>query len=179
MSNAPRRGQTMEIHCPRCGKSVGTFVVGDYRYGCPLKVCPKCKSEYINPVFHEIEVDGISPDAFDMKRLLFGIIMGVVFFAVSAGIHYYEVTTQDYYHTACIAIMIISAIAVFFAVGNIILIKTGFKAKRTERMRQESAERLSNPRYAVRLKELGYNVPDKYLPKEYTASETAETQNNQ
>ena len=179
MSNAPRRGQTMEIHCPQCGKSVGTFVVGDYRYGNPLRTCPKCKAEYTHPAFHEIEIDGISPDAFDIKKVLVGIIVSIVLFAISAGIHYYEVTTQDYYHIAIIAIMIISPICIVFSIGNIIFIKTGLKAKRTERMRQESADRLSNPRYAVRLKELGYNVPDKYLPKEYTAHDRAETQINQ
>ncbi len=158
----------MEMHCPNCGRLVGTFVAGDYRYGSPLKTCPKCNAEYINPVFHEIEVDGISPDAFDIKKLLIGILIGVIFFAVGAGIHYYEITMQDYYHTSCIAIMIISAIAVFYAIGNIILIKTGLKDKRTQRKRQESAQRLSNPQYAARLKELGYNVPEKYLPQEYS-----------
>lgn len=170
LNGSPRRGQTMEIHCPNCGRLVGTFVVGDYRYGCPLKTCAKCNAEYINPVFHEIEVDGISPDAFDIKKLLVGILVGVVFFAVGAGIHYYEVTTQDYYHTSCIAIMIISAIAVFYAIGNIIFIKTGLKDRRTQKKRQESAERLSNPHYAMHLKELGYNVPEKYLPQEYSVS---------
>ena len=174
MNNVPRRGQTMEIHCPQCGKLVGTFVVGDYRYGNPLRVCPKCKTEYINPVFHEIEVDGISPDAFDMKRLLIGLLVGVVFFAISAAIHYFEVTTQDYYHTSFIAIMVISAIAVFFSIGNIILIKTGLKAKRTEQKRKESAERLSNAEYALKLKKLGYNVPEKYLPENYSADNKAE-----
>ena len=170
MNGGPRRGQTMEIHCPDCGRLVGTFVVGDYRYGCPLNTCPRCKAEYINPAFHEIEVDGISPDAFDIKKLLLGILMGVVFFAVSAGIHYYEVTMQDHYHTSCIAIMVISAIAVFYSISNIIFIKTGLKDKRTQKKRQESTRRLSNPQYAMRLKELGYNVPEKYLPAEYSVS---------
>lgn len=160
----------MEIHCPNCGRLVGTFVVGDYRYGSPLKNCPKCRAEYINPVFHEIEVDGISPDAFNIKLLATGILSGIIFFAISAVIHYFEVTTQRYYHTVPIAIMIISVIVILFAAGNIILIKTGLKAKRTERKRQESVERLSNPTYASRLKELGYNVPEKYLPQEYSVN---------
>ena len=160
----------MEIHCPNCGRLVGTFVVGDYRYGSPLKNCPKCKAEYINPVFHEIEVDGISPDAFNIKLLATGILIGIIFFAISAVIHYFEVTTQRYYHTAPIAIMIISVIVILFAAGNIILIKTGLKTKRTERKRQESVERLSNPAYASRLKELGYDVPEKYLPQEYSVN---------
>ena len=170
LNGSPHRGQTMEIHCPDCGRLVGTFVVGDYRYGSPLKTCPKCGAEYINPVFHEIEVDGISPDAFDIKKLLVGILIGIVFFAVAAGIHYYEVTMQGYYHTSCIAIMVISVIIVFFAIGNIIFIKTGLKEKRTQRKRQESAQRLGNPQYAARLKELGYNVPKKYLPQEYSVN---------
>ena len=168
MSNEPRRGQMMEIHCPNCNRTVGAFVVGDYRYGNPLKICPKCKTEYINPAVHEIEVDGISPDAFDMKKLLLGMIMGVVFFFIGAVILYLEVTRKGYYHTSNIAIMVISAIAFFYALGNIFFIKTGIKAKWTERKRQESVERMSNPEYALRLKKHGYDVPEKYLPQEYT-----------
>ncbi|MBQ8177094.1 MAG: hypothetical protein IJ035_08700 [Oscillospiraceae bacterium] len=167
LNSSPRRGQMMEIHCPNCGRLVGTFVVGDYRYGSPLKICKKCKTEYINPAVHEIEVDGISPDAFDMKRLLIGILVGIVFIIIGAAIFYFEVTRKGYYHTSTIAIMVISAIAIFYALGNIFFIKTGIKAKWTERKRQESAERMSNPEYALRLKEHGYNVPEKYLPQEY------------
>lgn len=164
----------MELYCPSCGKRVAFFVVGDYRYGSPVKNCPKCNAEYINPVFHEIETDGISPDAFDMKRLLIGLIAGVIFFVIGAGIHYFEVTTQNFYHTSYIAIMLISAIAVLFSIANIFLIKTGFKEKRTEKKRKESTKRLSNPEYALKLKNLGYNVPEKYLSKNYSAHNEAE-----
>lgn len=180
MSNpvTPRRGQMIEMHCPSCNKLVGTYAVGEYRYGSPLKVCPKCKTEYINPVFHEIEIDGIAPDAFDMKKLLLAMLLGVVFFIVSAGIHYFEVTTKDYYHTVYIFMMLISTVVFFFAIGNIIMIKTGFKAKRNERMRQESAKRLSDPDYARKLAELGYNVPEKYLPEDYLRQNNAEASEN-
>ncbi len=169
----------VEIYCTNCGRRVGFYTAGDYRYGSPLKTCPKCKTEYINPVFHEIETDGISPEAFDIKRLLLAILVSTVFFIIGAAIHYYEITTSDYYHTSCISIMVISAIAIVFAIANIFLIKTGFKTKRTERMRQKSAERLSNPHYAMHLKELGYNVPEKYLPKGYTTNNTDKAQSNQ
>lgn len=164
----PNRGQMMEIHCPHCGRMVGKFVAGDYRYGSPIKICPKCKNEYINPVIHEIEVDGISPDAFDMKKLLMVILMGIVFFVIAAAVHYYEITTQDYYHTSCIAIMIISAIIIVYSLANILFIKTGIKAKWTEGKRQESVKRMNDPEYALKLKEFGFDVPDKYLPQEYT-----------
>lgn len=167
MSNEPRRGQLMEIHCPNCNRTVGTFVVGDYRYGNPIKTCPKCKTEYINPAVHEIEVDGISPDAFDMKKLLLGMIMGVVFFIIGAVIFHLEVTRKGYYHTSNVAVMVISVIAFFYALGNIVFIKTGIKAKWTERKRQESVTRMSNPEYALKLKNHGYNVPEKYLPQEH------------
>ena len=168
LNSAPRRGQMMEIHCPSCGRIVCTYVAGDYRYGSPLKNCPKCSSEYINPAVHEIEVDGISPDAFDMKKLILGMIMGVVFFIIGAVIFHLEVTRKGYYHTSNIAIMVISVIAFFYALGNIVFIKTGIKAKWTERKRQESVSRMSDPEYALRLKAHGYNVPEKYLPKEYS-----------
>ena len=164
----------MDIFCQGCGKKVESFVVGDYRYGSPLKACPKCNREYINPVFHEIETDGISPDAFDVKKLLIVLLIGVVFFIIGAVMHYIEVTTLDYYHTVYIAIMAISAIIILFVTGNIFLIKTGLKAKRNERKRQESIQRMSNPAYALRLRELGYNVPQKYIPEENTVHNKTE-----
>ena len=157
----------MEIHCPNCKRKVGYFVVGDYRYGSPLKTCQKCKTEYINPAYHEIEIDGISPDAFDMKKLLIGILFSVGFFAIAAAIHYFEMNTRNYYHTSPIAIMVISTIVFFYALINVFLVKTGIKAKWTERKKQESANRLTNHEYAVKLREQGYNVPEKYLPQEY------------
>jgi len=174
MSNqsAPRRGQTVELSCPHCGKKVGVFAGGQYNYGSPIKICPKCGKEYVNSFFHEIEIDGINPDAFDMKRLIIGIILGIVIFAVSAGIHYFEVTVQRYYHYAFIGMMIISAMVFVFCIANIILIKTGLKAKRTEKMRRESAARLANPDYARKLAEHGYNVPEKYLKNVNTADFT-------
>ena len=176
-NSTPLRGQMIEMHCPNCNKLVGTYGVGEYRYGSPLKVCPKCKTEYINPVFHEIEIDGIAPEAFDIKRLLIALVFGIVFFAIGAGIHYFEVTTKDYYHYSYIFIMLISVMVIFFAIGNII-IKTGLKAKRNERLRQESADRLSNPRYAVWLHQHGYNVPEKYLPEEYLRQYKTEASEN-
>lgn len=167
MSNL-NRGQMMEIHCPSCGRLVCKFVVGDYRYGSPIKTCPKCKTEYINPVIHEIEVDGSSPDAFDIKKLLLVIVMGIVFIIIAAAFFYFEVTRKGYYHTSNIAIIAISAIAVIYALGNILFIKTGIKAKWTEGKRQESVKRMSDAEYALKLKTFGYDVPKKYLPQEYS-----------
>ncbi len=164
----------MDIFCQGCGKKVDSFVVGDYRYGSPLKTCPKCNTEYINPIFHEIETDGISPDAFDVKKLLIVLLIGVIFFVISAVMHYVEVTTQDYYHTLFIAIMVLSIIVILFVIGDIILIKTGFKEKRNERKRQESVQRMSNPAYALKLRDLGYNVPQKYIPEENTVHNKTE-----
>ena len=166
--NNQRRGQMMEIHCRNCGRKVDTFAVGNYRYGSPVRTCPECKTEYVNPAVHEIEVDGIAPDAFNMRLIFAGLFMGVAFFVIGAVIHYFEVTTQNYYHLVPIAIMIISAIVVFYALGNILFIKTGIKDRWTESKRSQSAERMSNPDYALKLKEFGYNVPEKYLPQEYT-----------
>ena len=44
-----------------------------------------------------------------------------------------------------------------------ILIKTGLKAKKLERLKNESEDRLRDRSYAETLRQLGYNVPDKYL----------------
>lgn len=41
--------------------------------------------------------------------------------------------------------------------------KSGRKARKYEKLKRESEERLSDRRYAYMLQSLGYEVPEKYL----------------
>lgn len=159
-------GQIYSVYCPKCNHCDGRFGGNDYRYGSPLRTCPKCKTQFINSYYHEIEIEGISPIALNAKRTLIGLAVGILFFVIAAGIHLYEITYKDYYHTMPIYMMIICAIVIVYAIIDFILIKTGFKNKRTEKKREESIQRLKNTQYALQLKALGYNVPEKYLPLE-------------
>lgn len=161
-----RGGMIYSIYCPKCNRCDGRYGGNDYRYGSPLRTCPKCGTHFINRFYHEIEIEGVSPIAFDAKRTLFGMAVTAAIFLVGASVHWYEITFQDYYHTAPIFIMAVSAIAFIYSIFDIIMIKSGIKDRRTQKKREESAARLSDPQYALKLSELGYNVPEKYLRNE-------------
>jgi hypothetical protein len=49
------------------------------------------------------------------------------------------------------------------AIYQIIIILTGIKRKKFEKLRQESEERLQDYNYAKTLVSLGYSVPEEYL----------------
>jgi len=61
------------------------------------------------------------------------------------------------------ALAVVGLIFVIKSIADIILIKTGLKAKKLERLKNESEDRLRDRSYAETLRQLGYNVPDKYL----------------
>ena len=50
-----------------------------------------------------------------------------------------------------------------YAIYQIIIILTGIKRKKFEKLRQESEERLQDYNYAKTLVSLGYSVPEEYL----------------
>ena len=52
------------------------------------------------------------------------------------------------------------------AVTDIIKVKSGKRQQELQKEQQASKERLSDPEYAKALKELGYEVPEAYLPEE-------------
>lgn len=55
------------------------------------------------------------------------------------------------------------AVMAIGGIVGIIMIKTGKKAQRFERLRKESEARLKDRSYVYTLKGLGYNVLDNYL----------------
>ena len=159
-------GTVAELKCPHCGKIVSTRAANDYRYGSPLKNCRFCKENYLDPFFHELAAEPPAPNAFSVKHKLFGMVVFAVVFAVCFGFHWLEVTYEDSYHPMFAWLMVLTAVGEILFLAEIILIKTGFKERRTERLRKESEERLKNPVYARELARLGYPVPREYLPEE-------------
>ncbi len=46
------------FRCPHCGYNPGE-AADAYLYGSPIRVCAKCKQEYVDRRYHEIAIDGI------------------------------------------------------------------------------------------------------------------------
>lgn len=159
------KGTMVRVSCPKCGKVQRECAANEYRYGVPIKTCQnrKCGERYLDPFFHELAAEPPAPAAFSVKQKLIGMAVFAAVFAVSFAFHWFEITYEGSYHVAFPALMVGTAIGEIALVIEIVLIKTGFKERRTERLRRESVERFGNPAYVRELKMLGYPVPEEYL----------------
>ena len=151
------------LKCPHCKKNLGNINTDDYLYGSPLKTCPKCKKEYLDPRFHEIAIDGIrdcdissDPDFLAKKRKngLLTILGGIGVMALF------------------IILIMVGWIFYLFPVISIILIIGGVKTlketnpqaiekKRAEldQEKMRSYARMQNPQYVAQLRAYGCAVP--------------------
>lgn len=147
-----------------CGKEALTgYLERQWSYGSPVKQCKKCGLTYLDKRFHEIEIEGFEPDALSVKRSGFAILMGLA--AVIGGALFIagEIYMSGYYHTGAVVLAFLGIVLIAWGIMDIIKIITGLKAKKLEKLRLESAARLSDKNYARLLAEQGYNVPQKYL----------------
>lgn len=159
-------GNIVELKCPHCGKIVATRGANDYRYGSPLKNCRFCKENYLDPFFHELAAEPPEPNAFNVKHKLTGMVMLAGILAFCAVFYWFEITYMNTHHMMLPVLMALTGVGEIAFLVEIVLIKTGVKERRTERLRAQSAERLKNPVYARELTRLGYPVPVEFLPEE-------------
>lgn len=156
----------IEIRCKKCGKKLLTYDRGSRRrYESPVKNCKKCGTRYADPRCHEIAIEGIPDDTFQIPLHVIMMIIGALI--LYRGIHLFGVhqigVPDEIQWLLPATFIIISAVMVIDGIVEIIKIKSGWKALKYEKLRKESEERLSNKSYAYILQDLGYKVPEKYL----------------
>ena len=150
--------------CPHCGKSIAiTYMLNEWKYGSPIKVCKKCNQEYIDKRYHEMAIDGFSPETFDIKGTLSFLIFGVMSTIASILITAFSLWLDSSYYPMVIATGIMGILIVIGMICNLISIKTGIKQRRIEKKMLQSVERLQNKEYAHKLASLGYSVPERFL----------------
>lgn len=149
--------------CQNCGREEGGYVDRQWYYGSPVRQCKKCGFTYLDKRYHEIETDGCEPDALSVKRSAIVSAAGLAAAVLGAAITAAEIHLSGKYHLSMVFIALIGLALVIFGIVDAVRIKTGLKAKKLEKLRTESEERLKNREYAQLLKENGYNVPEKYL----------------
>lgn len=155
--------------CPNCGKR---FLGNNsnrnlYLYGSPIRFCKKCKGAYVDKNYHEIAVDGFPPSEVSVKTGLKSALVGLIISVVCAGIFITEIMYSSRYHTIFPILTVAGIGMIIVGFVDSIRVKTGSKAKSLEKRRQESVQRLRDTNYALQLLELGYNVPDEFLPQGY------------
>lgn len=150
--------------CPHCGKDVSlNYVQREWKYGSPIRVCKKCNQKYIDKRYHEIAVDGINPDSFNMKRVGFSFLFGIIALVFSALFNSYTILLKGYYHTAMMTLGLVGILLIIYTIIDFIRIKTGAKERQLAKITEESVNRLRDRAYAHELASVGYNVPEKYL----------------
>lgn len=158
--------QQTEIRCRKCGKKLLTYSqINVRKYKSPLHTCKKCGTKYIDPRCHEIAIEGIPADTFQISSyvilMIFGALIlyrGIYLF----GMHQMGVPDSTQWILPSVfamggLVMIIGGIA------EIVMIITGIKAQKYERLRRQSEDRLRNKSYVYTLQDLGYQIPEEYL----------------
>lgn len=158
--------QTIELRCKNCGKRLLKYSQASIqRYKSPVKNCKKCGTRYADPRCHEIAIEGIPSDTFSISSYVIMMIIGALIFCRGIqlfGKYQIGIPNEIQWILPCLFV-IIGAVMVVGSIVEIILIKTGRKAVKYDKLRAESENRLSDKRYVYILKDLGYKIPEKYL----------------
>lgn len=152
---------SLEI-CPRCGESIGQ--PSKYQpYGSPVRVCKTCEQTYLDDSYIELalykknmyQVRRIDKSSLFAAFLSFVVII-LMFWALFAG----SIKFLPFFGGFLIQ-LVIFAVAAFVVLNG--LQNYSRLIKKQERERSASENRLRDPKYAWALKEIGYQVPEKYL----------------
>lgn len=149
--------------CPQCGGKIPSYAANKRLYGSPIRICKKCGSRYIDSRYHEIALEGIQAYDLSAKPSLTFALTGLIVSGISAGIFYFEWNYQNYYHTLFPRVIPAGVIMILWGIVDAIRAKLGLKAKKMEKLRKESIERLSDKNYAHDLVAWGFYVPEEYL----------------
>lgn len=138
--------------CPHCYHAyVINDSYGSYYIGTPIRVCKNCGKNFIDKEFKELALTDVKPwDKLPVSANTAIAVIGV-------GIMAFAAFKSSWNWFAIILI----AIALYLLISDIV----GYNGKIQwiEEERRASIKRLSDPQYADFLKELGYDVPDKFL----------------
>lgn len=150
-------------YCPHCGAKLANNRTDLYLYGSPVRTCEKCKGQYWNKCYHEAEIDGycdadVSVDA-GKKNVRNAVILLLA--ALALNVLFYVLERHSWIYLLFVGLGVVYFL---IALKDFIKVKKGTRQQELEKERLASAARLSDPVYAQTLKELGYNVPEKYLP---------------
>ena len=152
-----------EGSCPNCGKSLFYYNPREWRYGSPVRICKKCNKKYADSRYHEIAVDGISQDSMSIIPRIILIVIGALITYRGIYLLDYRMSYMQSYNWSAYAFIIIGVIMCCGAMADIIMILSGSKKKKLDKLENASIERLCNYEYAKELKDLGYDVPEQYL----------------
>lgn len=151
---------TYKKKCPHCKKvydsgsysnALGAGSAAVYRYGSPFRRCAYCSQNFVDKDYHEIAVEGIrEPDTQKVST-------GTILISIAGAMFSLALMNSDY--------AFFGIILLFLSVCSILHEFLTYKKRQAflQKEKEASEQRLKNPGYALALKKLGVNVPEKYL----------------
>ena len=135
------------------------------RYGSPIRNCKKCGMRYADPRIHEIAIEGIPEDIFRISSYVILLIIGaLILYRGVCLFGRHQLGVSDAIQWMLPSVFTIGgAVMVVDGIWEIISIVTGLKKKRFDKRREESEQRLADKSYVYMLRDLGYDIPEKYL----------------
>lgn len=150
--------QKKTIICKYCNKKLYTYSQVSFRgYKSLVKECPKCRNQYIDYRCHELALEGIPQDKFEIKNLIIIFIVGLL------------IAYRGYYLTGRQQINVLDSMQwilpayfifwgagmVLYAIFDAVRIAMGTKKKHYERMLEDSKKRLEDREYLATLAHFG------------------------
>lgn len=152
----------VQSQCPEC-KSKFNDSSNTWNYGSPIRVCPKCRAEYLDKRFREVAITGFDPHSSNPKYYLKCCLILIALAAAGGAWFYWKLMFRNVISISGGAIAAISVIGMFWCFAQFVRIKTGAQQKANQKYMAESEERLKDKAYVKKLFAAGYKVPEKYL----------------
>lgn len=150
----------IKIKCAKCGKHLLTYTSPSRLYKSPVSTCPKCGSLYLDPRCHELAIEGIPKDMFDIKS--FGALGVVGVYILYRGIHMLGLrqigSPEEIQGALPYVLILMGAMLILGGCIEIVTILFGIKRKKYDKLMEESQARMLNPSYVMVLEDLGYII---------------------
>ena len=148
--------------CPHCGHTYTFMHAGsDTSFGSPIMTCEKCGKLFIDKDRKEIAIEGITKE--DIPVHSGNTIAAVMFLSIFEPVVlyylFYDGIDQYWWLSIVLTLFLIFSWLQYYAEKA----SYSTRLKEFEIAKMESEGRVSNVHYAMLLKNLGYDVPEKYL----------------
>ena len=154
-----------ELRCGSCGTKLLTYEGREREYGPMIRKCKKCGVWYLDPRYHELAVEGIPEDVFGIRQYLVAFVVGILIAWRGwylFGVHQLGMPDQMQWLLPALFLALGVGICIA-AIVEVVLIKTGIKRRKYQRMYEESCVRMRDRGYVLTLRKLGYPVPERFL----------------
>lgn len=150
----------LDAYCPHCGAKQPKCD-NPWFFGSPIRECPICHKEYYDSRYKEIALEGRKTKGGYIWRNIGLIVGGVLIFGICT-LTYHHYPRLNLGATPFMGIFA-GAFMTVYGAAELVRETVGYDEKIRKKQEIESYKRLEDPEYALKLKDLGIDVPEIYL----------------